>query len=472
MVSTCAVTRDIAAFVTGTRYEDLPAEAVETAKRCLIDGIGVLMAGLGEDCTKAALAYAESIQGVKEASVLGMKDVRLPASLAALVNGISGHALDWDDTALSHEADRSVLIHPTTQPMTAGLALAEALGGRSGRDLLTAFILGWEVECKIAESIHAEHFTGGRGFHTSGTIGVFGATVSASVMLGLSADQVTNALGLAASMASGIGVNHGTMGKPLQMGRAAENGVTAARLAGAGMTANPVALEGPRGFYHCFGGGFHPEQICDKVGRPFSILDPGVSVKPYPCGVVGHPGMDAMLELVKRYDLSPSQVASVKVATGSSVIPPKGPLRYKKADTALQGKFCLPFQLAAILIQRKAGLMEFTDAFVRRQDVQDMMDRIETVVDPEIAALGHDKLIFRIAVTMKDGAVFEGESGRVYRGGPLNPLTFEELTDKFQDASQRILDKNQAAKVIETLVSLDRQESLDPLIQQVTSPKG
>jgi 2-methylcitrate dehydratase PrpD len=320
------------------------------------------------------------------------------------------------------------------------------------------------VACKIAESIHADHFTGGRGFHTSGTIGIFGAAAAAAKLLRLSADRTNSALGIAASMSSGIGANHGTMVKPLQMGRAAENGVTAARLASFGMQANPVALEGPRGFFHCFGGGFHPDRISGKLGAPYSMLEPGVSIKPYPCGVVGHPGMDAMGALVRRHNISPQDVAHVVVATGSSVIPPKGPLRYLKAATALEGKFCLPFQIAAMLLRQKAGLMEFTDDFVQQPDTQEMMDRIETVADPEIAALGHDKLIFDVTVTLKNGKTFKLFWDKPYRGGPLNPLTDDELAAKFVDASQHVIGSTTQKELLDLLNSLEQLDSLSPLL--------
>ncbi len=149
-----------------------------------------------------------------------------------------------------------------------------------------------------------------------------------------------------------------------------------------------------------FGGGFDPEKISGKLGRPFSIADPGVSIKPYPCGVVGHPAMDSMRKLVIDHNLQPDQVDRVRVAAGSNIL---RTLRYTKAQTALQGRFSVPFQMAAMVIRRKAGIMEFTDEFVQSSAVQDMMDRVETVIDPEIDALGKDKLASVIEIRLKDG---------------------------------------------------------------------
>jgi 2-methylcitrate dehydratase PrpD len=284
----------------------------------------------------------------------------------------------------------------------------------------------------------------------------------------LPASQIRRAFGIAGSMAAGLTVNLGTMVKPLHMGRAAENGIVSARLAALGYEGHPDVLEGHKGFYHAFAGGFYPERIRGKMGRPFSILDPGVSIKPYPCGVVGHPAMDAMQVLALQHNLKPEDVASVKVSTGSNVLPPRGPLRYRKAQTALQGKFCVPFQMASMIIRRKAGVGEFSDEFVQSPEVQGMMDRVEAVIDPEIDALGRDKIVSRIEVRLKNGRILRGSSPEHYRGGPLNPLSRDELVEKFQDCVQSTLNPNQAGKVIRAIESLEDLDSISMLIQMAT----
>ena len=456
------ITKEIANFVVTTRYEDFTPEAKELAKRCILDGVGVILAGHMEASARTVRNYVLSIEGKEESTILGKGKIRVPAHLAALVNGTAGHALDWDDTALSKTSDRTVLLHPTLPPLVAGLAIGETLE-ISGRDLITAFLVGFEVECKIAEAIHPDHWL--RGFHTSNTCGIFGATTAAAKLLGLSLNQVRSALGVATSLAAGVIVNLGTMAKPLHMGRAAENGIVSARLAALDFEAHLDALEEQKGFFHAFAGGFNPEKISAKLGRPFSIIDPGVSIKPYPCGVVGHPAMDAMRELVIQHDLRPEEVEHIKVATGSNVLPPKGPLRYKKAQTLLQAKFSVPFQMASMVIRRKAGMMEFSDEFVQSPAVQKMMDRVEAIIDPEIDALGADKIVSVIDVRMKDGRMFRGKSDEHYRGGPRNPLSREELIEKFNDCVQQILKPDQARELLETIESLERLDSISTLIE-------
>lgn len=447
------VTRELAQFIFRTTFEDAPKEAIDIAKRCVVDGAAVILAGSLEPCAQILRTYAKQTGGAAEATTLGAASLTAPAQLAALVNGTAGHALDWDDTALSMEKDRSVLIHPTMQPLCAGLAVGELVGA-SGRDFLTAFVLGFETSVKIAEAISAEHFTGGRGFHTSGTIGVFAAAAAASKLMRLSEPEIVNALAIAATMASGIGANHGTMSKPLNMGLASEKGVTAARLAHLGFDGNTTALEAGRGFFEAFGGGFDPSKISGRLGDPFAILVPGTSIKPYPSGVVGHPGMDALRELVNAHDIRPEEVAEIFVKTGANTIAP-GPLRIQHATSALEAKFCVPFQMAAILLRRKAGLSEFSDPFVQSEACQALQKRVRAVVDPEIAARGKDKVVFDITVATHDGRTFRGVSAEHYRGGPRNPLSWAEVCAKFEDCADPVLSRDAQAGFLELVASLE-----------------
>lgn len=459
------ITEEVANFVVTAQYEDFSPEARRITKRCIVDGVGVILAGFTEPCTQIVRNYVLSLDGRKECTLLGKKKTLVPAHLAALVNGTAGHAMDWDDTALSKTPDRSVLLHPTVPPLVAGLAIGEKFRV-SGRDFLTAFLVGFEVECKIAEAIYPDHWA--RGFHTSNTCGIFGATSAAAKLMGLPVKEVRCAFGIAASMAGGIGVNYGTMGKPLHMGFAAQNGIVSAQLAASGFEAHPDALEGHKGFFHAFAGGFDPDKIHEKFGRPFSLDSPGVSIKPYPCGVVGHPAMDAMRALVIQHDLRPEQVAHVKVATDSNVLSPKGPLRFMKAKTALEAKFCVPFQMASIIIRRKAGIMEFTDEFVQSHTVQNMMDSVEAIIDPEIDALGQNKIVSSIEVLLKDGTILRCKSPEHCRGEPQNPLSREELVEKFNDCVQKVLDPDQAMKLVETIESLEGMDYIGTLMERAT----
>ena len=448
---TC-VTREAAAFVADLKYQDLPDEALRIAKRCVLDGLGLMLAGSDQPCTKIVRRQSMGLGIVPEATVLGAETTRLAAPLAALVNATAGHAMDWDDTQLSVTPDRiyGLLTHPTIPPLAAGLAISEKTGKVSGKGFLTAFLAGFEVECKIAEAIRPDHYK--KGFHTSGTVGTFGAAMAAGKLLGLSASPLCHALGTSASMASGIRANFGTMMKPVHVGRAAFNGVCAALWAADGFEACPEGLDGPWGFFQVTGGGFDPEKIAGSFGKPHTIMAPGVSIKPYPCGVLTHPSMDALLALVREHDLTPEDVAEVVLFAGRNIL---NPIRYPVARNELQAKFCMPFLLSAILISRRAGMKEFTDRYVASAPVQDMMRRVRTEFDPVIEAKGYEKIRSRVEVVLKDGRKLIRDSGEAYRGGPDNPLSDQELQAKFADCSQNLLDAKARQEINAAVAALE-----------------
>lgn len=456
----------IASFVATKQFSDMPDDVIAVAKRCVVDSTAVMLAGSREECASILRDYAKAINGAKEASIIGVDSIKAPLATAALVNGTAGHALDWDDTALSLESDRSVLLHPSMQPLVACYGLGE-VSEALGTDFLTGFVLGVEVGVKIAEAIAPTHFTGGRGFHSTGTIGVFGSCVAACKLLKLGEGEITNAIAIAATEACGIGANHGTMAKPLNMGLAAENGIQAAKLASLGFDGPKHALEGGRGFFEAFGGGYDETKIIGRLGSPFALLEPGVSIKPYPSGVVGHPGMDAMREIITKHDIAPDTIASIHIKTGENVLAP-GPLRISHATTALEGKFCVPFQMAAIALRRKAGLAEFNDAFVQSAACQALQKKVTAVLDPSIIAMGKDKVVFDISVETLDGQRYRGRSPEFYRGGPKNPLTWDEVAEKFTDCAEGVLaSKQQAAflSAIENLAEVDNVAAVVGLIR-------
>ncbi|MBW2440619.1 MAG: MmgE/PrpD family protein [Deltaproteobacteria bacterium] len=459
------ITDEVVAFVAQTAFSDFPAEAIRIAQRCVLDGLGLMLAGSAQDCTRIVREFScKSCQG-SGATAFGKDSVMLPPALAALVNGTAGHAMDWDDTQLSTSPDRTfgLLTHPTIPPLAAALAVTEMLGGVSGREFITAFLTGFEVECKIAESIRPEHYE--KGFHSSGTVGTFGAAVAVAKLIGLDHPQLRHLLGMTASMASGIRANFGTMTKPLHVGRAAQNGVTAALLAQGGYEADPDGLDGPWGFFEVFGRGADAERIIDKLGRPHSIVEPGVSVKPYPCGSLTHPSMDAMRTIVIENDLKPDDIQEVILYAGNNIL---HPIRYTTAENELQAKFCMPFLLAAIVISRKAGVQEFTHGFVHSQEVRSLMQKIRTEFDPVIEAKGYDKMRSRVEVTLNNGSRIVRDADDRYRGGPENPLSDDELKEKFADCSQSMISDSTRDEVVKTVFELDSLSNMDSLIERLS----
>jgi len=252
------------------------------------------------------------------------------------------------------------------------------------------------------------------------------------------------------------------MTKPLHVGRAAENGVTAALLAARGFTADPDALDGPWGFYAVQGGGISPEKVSQGFGKVWTIVEPGVSIKPYPCGVLTHPTIDLMLKLVTENNIQADEIESVKVYAGTNILKP---IRYPIAANHLQAKFSLPAALAMIALARKAGKCEFSDAFVASAPMQSMQRRITTELDPEIEKLGFDKMRSRIAIRLKNGRAVEGWADERYRGGPENPFSRADLKAKFDDCAGLVLPAHRLDAAFTAIESVDAMSDVRQLVK-------
>ncbi len=442
-----------AAFVENVTLKAIPAEALRIGTRCLLDGLGLFVAGSEEQTVQLLVDEAAEIGGRLDALLLSRGKTKVPAPMAARVLGTAGHAHDWDDSQVSIDPAHvyGLLTHPTIPPLSSALVMAQKVGGIDGKTFMLAFLTGFEVECKISEWMLPQHYL--RGLHSSATVGTFGAFAAAAKLLQLNGEKLRSGFGIAASMAAGIRCNFGTMTKPLHVGRAAENGVTAALLAARGFTADPDALDGPWGFFAVQGGGVSADKIFQGFGKTWTIAEPGVSIKPYPCGVLTHPTIDLMLKLVSEHDVKPDDIETVRVFAGTNIL---NPIRYPIAANHLQAKFSLPAALAMIALARKAGKKEFSDGFVAAAPMQAMQKRITTELDPEIEKLGFDKMRSRIAIQLTNGKQVEGWADERYRGGPENPLNDADLEAKVRSCCEGVLDGGRQSQLIEAAWSVAR----------------
>ena len=453
-----------AAFVENVGFAEIPAEALRIGTRCLLDGLGLFVAGSEEHSVQLLIEEAEQMGGRPDALLLGRGNEKVPAAMAARVLGTAGHAHDWDDSQVSFDPAHiyGLLTHPTIPPLTSALVMSQKLGGVDGKTFMLAFLTGFEVECKISEWMLPQHYV--RGMHSSGTVGTFGACAAAAKLLGLTGDKLRSGLGIAASFAAGIRCNFGTMTKPLHVGRAAESGVTAALLAARGFTADPDALDGPWGFFAVQGGGVSAEKVSQGFGKVWTIVEPGVSIKPYPCGVLTHPTIDLMLKLVTDHDVKPEDIDAVIVYAGTNILKP---IRYPIATNHLQAKFSLPAALAMIALVRKAGKREFSDEFVGSAPMQAMQRRISTELDPEIEKMGFDKMRSRITIRLKSGHTVEGWADERYRGGPENPLSDADVEAKVRSCCEGVLHEKSQSILIKTAWSVERLSDAGKLMQIV-----
>lgn len=455
-----SITADALRFIEAVRYEDLPEEALRIGRRCMLDTLGLYVAGALEPSTRILVDDAREQGGRPDALLLSAGQDRIPAPLAARVLAAAGHAHDWDDTQVSNDPQHvyGLLTHPSVPPLTAALVMAQKVGSVDGKGLMLAFQTGFEVECKISEWMKPRHYR--RGHHSSGTVGTFGACAAAIKLLGLEGDAAAHALGIAASLAAGIRANFGTMTKPLHVGRAAENGITAALLAARGFEADPAVLDGPWGFFSVMGEGFDESKIGQGFGRTFTIVEPGVSIKPYPSGIVTHQSMDAMLALVLEHDLKPEEVQEIRLFAGKNIIEP---IRYPLAQDHLQAKFSMPALLAMMVLARRASHHEFSDAFVAGPAMQDLQRRTKVIGDPEIDAKGYDRIRSRIEVDTKDGRTLVKWADERYRGGPANPISDADLEGKFRMCAEGALGTAAQDRLIETVATIDRLRRAEDL---------
>ncbi len=296
------LTKYVGTFITQTNYQEIPADVIELGRKSILDGLGLALAGSRAESGPISRRYVEQVGATGgTATVIGTAQKTSPR-FAALLNGISIHADDFDDTQLAAAKDRvyGLLMHPTVPVLPAIFALAEQRRV-TGKDWMLAYHLGAEVECKIAEAIAPRHYQDG--FHTTGTCGPFGSAAACAKLLNFDLPKTLRTFGLAASHSGGLRENFGTMTKPYQAGHAAESGLVSAELVGLGWTAAEQILEADRGFFHAAGGTYDLSAILDRLGKPWTFASPGVSLKPYPSGSLTHPAMTDSDKVVRRPDV-------------------------------------------------------------------------------------------------------------------------------------------------------------------------
>jgi 2-methylcitrate dehydratase PrpD len=420
------LTARVADFVVNTQLSDIPHETIELGKKSILDGLGLALSGSKAETAGLVQQYVKGLGcGSGGASVLGF-DIKMPARFAALANGIGIHVDDFDDTQLASAKDRvyGLLVHPTVCVLPAALATAE-VSGKNGKELLVAYQVGVEVECKIAEAISPRHYEDG--FHSTGTCGVFGGTSACARLKGLDAVHTARAFAIAASQAAGLRENFGTMMKPFQAGHATESGVVAADFAALGWTGAEQILEAERGFFHAYGGTYDPTVITERLGKPWTFQDPGVSIKPFPSGSLTHPGMTELQRLIRVNSIQAADVVQVEVGTNHNML---NTLIHHRPTKGLQAKFSMEFCMAILLVDGKADQTKFTDAVVNRPDIQEMMSRVRFYTDAEAEKAGYDKMTTILRITLKDGRVIAGRAD-FGKGSPANPMTYDEVAEKF-----------------------------------------
>ena len=429
------VTGKLARYVVNARREDLPDSVRKEGARTLLNWVGCAAGGSRHETVTHAIAAMAPFAGPAQATILGRRD-RMDVLNAALMNGISSHIFDFDDTHLR------TIVHPAGPVVPAILALSE-YRPVSGADFLHAMILGVEVECRIANAVYPAHYD--IGWHITGTVGPFGAAAAAGKLLHLSETQLRWALGLAATQPVGLREMFGTMTKSFHPGRAAQNGLTAALLAQQNYTSSLQAIEATRGWANVLSTTRNYAAITDDLGGRYEISVN--SYKPFPCGVVIHPALDGILQLRAEHHLTAAQVDRIELKVHPLVLELTG----KKApQEALESKFSIYHAVAAAMVYGKAGEPQFSDEAVRNPATVALRGRVSAVVEPGIA---EDQA--RIAITLKTGARLEKYVEHAI-GSARNPMTNAELEAKFTGLVEGILPPDRARKLMDRCWTIEK----------------
>lgn len=436
------VTRQLAGYILSSRLDDIPTDVRHEARRALINYVGCALGGSHHAAADIAIRALGPFFGKGEALVLGRTE-RADALHAALLNGISSHVHDFDDTTPKN------YMHPTS-PMASALFAYASVHPMSGKDFEHAFILGFETGSRVANSVYPAHYDAG--WHITGTAGVFGAVAAVGRPMGLDEQQMVWAIGLAAAQAAGIREMFGSMGKAFHPGRSAQSGYMAAVLAKNGFTGGEYGLEGPRGFAAVQASEYDLSKITDGLGHKFDLREN--TYKPFPCGIVTHPTIDASIQLRNEHNIKPEEIEAVRLSVAPLV---KDLCNKRDISRGLEGKFSAYHAAAIGLVRGKAGLGEFTDEAVNDPVIKAVREKVVAEGDPVVSEDG-----VRVEVTLKDGRVLtktlEHSLGNLKR-----PLSDAQLEGKFRDQAT-MLSAAQVNELIRLCWNIDQVEDVRHLV--------
>ena len=428
------VTRALAHYLVTATYDDLPANVRKEGVRTLLNWVGVAIGGSRHRTVDIAVAALSPFSGPAQASLLGRRE-RFDIMNAAFVNGVSSHIFDFDDTHLK------TIIHPAGPVASAILALSE-MQPVSGRDFLNALVLGVETECRIGNAVYPNHYD--VGWHITGTAGVFGSAAAVGKLLNLDEQQMVWALGLAASQPVGLRESFGSMNKSFNPGRAASNGIFAALLASKGFTSSDQMIEAKRGWANTVSTKHDYREILDGLGVRYEALLN--TYKPFACGIVMHPAIDAAIQLRNENQLQPDQIARVELKVNPLVLELTGK---QNPRDGLEGKFSIYHAVAIALVEGAGGERQFSDRAVNDPTVVALRGKVNPIVTP-----GIDPAQVDMTITLTDGRTLHRFIAHAI-GSVEVPMTDRQLEAKFADLADGILSPSAIQKVLEACWSVE-----------------
>ncbi len=444
---------EVAKFVCGMDYEGLPAEVTAAAKIPIIDCLGVTVAGLEDDSSRIAAEWVDSM-ACKEEATLFYTFRRSSAAWAALANGTAAHALDFDDVSFRMMGHPSVALVPTI------IALGEGISA-SGKDCLLSYVAGLEVAAKIGAALGGNSYM--LGWHHTSVMGALGAAACSGKLIGLDEEQMTCALGISCSLANGLRCNFGTMTKPLHAGMAAMNGIIAAQLAARGFTASPDVLYGESGFARAFSDDTDKaEELLSTLGEPYELLDPGLSYKPYPCCRGPQGAIDAALA-AREEALAGGGIAAGDIEGVECRVPEwlRSVLTYHEPKTGTEGKFSLEFCVVSALLEGSVGIGQFRDEVVASAPIAETIAKFDWKdLEGDITS----PFASEVTVTLAGGRKAVGKAEKPL-GEPGNPMSEEQIYDKYLECAGSIISGGVAERTLELLKALDELGDINELVE-------
>ncbi|MFM9928378.1 MmgE/PrpD family protein [Variovorax sp. H27-G14] len=442
------LTMQLAEHLQTIHIGNISVKAKEVAISCIIDTIGVTLLGATEPVVSVLQKSLVGDVTAGEALVFGGRR-RSGVLEAAFINGTASHAADYDDMAHAMGGHPSVTLVPVI------FALGESLGS-SGAQVLEAYVVGFEAECRIGHVVNPDHYE--RGWHPTSTIGVFGAAASAARLLKLDAPTTATALAIAASLASGVKANFGTMVKPLHVGQCVRNGLMAAQLAAGGFTANPGALEHKQGYFAAYDGlaNVHPERLLMGVGEGLEVEQESVGVKQFPCCGSTHPAIRAMLAL-REQGLRAEDVETVLIQANRRRLPhTNNPF----PQSSLGAKFSIQYSAARALLDGAPRLRHFEGEAFLEPAVRSLLEKISVeAYEPTATAGTHEEsneMASDITVMTRAGAKLASHAPHQLGRGGKDPMSVPEMREKYGDCAGRLLPEAQITASFDALLDLEQ----------------
>lgn len=449
------IARELARYIRQIKFSDLPEEVIDQTKMCILDWIGATLPGVRQKLVQVLIEVVRASGGKPECTIIG-NGTKTSCLNAALINGTMSYALKLDQSS-----PHGSLVHPQPPMISAALAVAEGKELR-GRDFITAVLLGFDIEVRIAMAVNPSHM-GERGFHATGTCGTFGAATAAGKLMKLSEQQMVHALGIAGTQAAGLTISLETFSRSLHAGKAAGNGILAAMLAKKGFTGAEAVFEGEGGFCRAMANRYDLSKLTDGLGQKYLISDQRF-VRYVTCGAM-HAAIDAVIELTRTHGIQADDIDSIDARTFPITVDLCGHVQEPK--TFSDAQFSLPFALAVAAIDGQVSIGQLTEKRLRDPKVVTLAKKVKGSADPEFTALGYTGSgdLFqsaKVTIKTKDGKEYH-QKVNLHKGSPQNPFTKEELQEKFRSLASMVLPKSRVEKIIGIVEEIEKLDSISKL---------